>query len=102
CYCPARGVRSSPRRRSSDLARGPGARPGARLVAQRVGSRLGGAVGADDRGSAVPVVEIDALVRVLPGLRGEELAQGGERGALLRSEEHTSELQSRENLVCRL
>src|SRR5690606_41791207 len=32
-----------------------------------------------------------------------QLPRPGERGArLLRSEEHTSELQSRENLVCRL
>src|SRR5690606_41988556 len=42
-------------------------------------------------------------------LEGEELVGGGDPGATvdadlgpLRSEEHTSELQSRENLVCRL
>src|SRR5690606_39790929 len=29
-------------------------------------------------------------------------SSGPERGSLVRSEEHTSELQSRENLVCRL
>src|SRR5690606_41411621 len=45
------------------------------------------------------------VVRTL--LRGEPIFQQGEatttpRGFTLRSEEHTSELQSRENLVCRL
>src|SRR3712207_7173492 len=36
-----------------------------------------------------------------PGHRSE-LARGGEGGVLLRSEEHTAELQSRQYLVCRL
>src|SRR3712207_7197118 len=36
------------------------------------------------------------------GLRAQTLALGLERGVELRSEEHTSELQSRQYLVCRL
>src|SRR5690606_41444188 len=38
----------------------------------------------------------------LEGSTAEELLQGSKRNADRRSEEHTSELQSRENLVCRL
>src|SRR5690606_41393872 len=38
-------------------------------------------------------------VAILPPSAGSELQKAG---PLLRSEEHTSELQSRENLVCRL
>src|SRR5690606_41704717 len=41
----------------------------------------------------------DAPSRRRPDLRG---GAGGGRGSRRRSEEHTSELQSRENLVCRL
>src|SRR5690606_41403434 len=44
--------------------------------------------------------------RVVPGLAHLQLIAAGADGQLLardhRSEEHTSELQSRENLVCRL
>src|SRR5690606_30958067 len=36
------------------------------------------------------------------GVRGRASPRAGGLGALFRSEEHTSELQSRENLVCRL
>src|SRR5690606_39587278 len=50
-----------------------------------------------------------ALATVVGGVELEDLAGAGALGAdgklgaeLLRSEEHTSELQSRENLVCRL
>src|SRR5690606_41398465 len=42
-----------------------------------------------------PAVHLHRLADVLP-------LQGALAGALERSEEHTSELQSRENLVCRL
>src|SRR5690606_39369354 len=68
---------SFPTRRSSDLAFGPGAAGG-------VGAAPCGEFIAD----AVPVRQCDGAHR------------GG--GDELRSEEHTSELQSRENLVCRL
>src|SRR5690606_39479667 len=46
---------------------------------------------------------IAALLVVQPSLN-QSLLKGVERsiGVLVRSEEHTSELQSRENLVCRL
>src|SRR5690606_41215322 len=54
--------------------------------------RLAGAVRADDADGLAPVGdERQALDRVDLGHRGA-----------VRSEEHTSELQSRENLVCRL
>src|SRR5690606_42063126 len=46
---------------------------------------------------AARTARVDALAR-LP----QEVTGPGALGALLRSEEHTSELQSRENLVCRL
>src|SRR5690606_41664221 len=39
-----------------------------------------------------------ALLRALQGSRAQQVGQGRR----VRSEEHTSELQSRENLVCRL
>src|SRR5690606_40389777 len=51
----------------------------------------------------------DAAAEVVAGRSGAELAEDhldvGERGLIergTRSEEHTSELQSRENIVCRL
>src|SRR5690606_41145645 len=40
--------------------------------------------------------------RSAPLLRGLAGGAGGRSGLAVRSEEHTSELQSRENLVCRL
>src|SRR3712207_7941340 len=61
--------------------------------------------------SLVPVVVATAALRlVAPGLVGlvagavgvaRDLLHGLVAGALLRSEEHTSELQSRQYLVCR-
>src|SRR3712207_8112526 len=60
---------------------------------------------ADDQRQADPLprdpraLEPDAAHRA----RGaEDLEQGGDRVGALRSEEHTSELQSRQYLVCRL
>src|SRR5690606_41418633 len=46
------------------------------------------------------VADLDALVQMRAGT--VRLAVFPSAGAHLRSEEHTSELQSRENLVCRL
>src|SRR5262249_59104136 len=43
-----------------------------------------------------------AVVRALPRITAESAAAGGPGPALGRSEEHTSELQSLTNLVCRL
>src|SRR3712207_8801015 len=51
------------------------------------------AAGADGAGAGLPV-------GAQPGLAGARPGRAG--GALLRSEEHTSELQSRQYLVCRL
>src|SRR5690606_41370589 len=48
---------------------------------------------------------LDRAHAVLPAVAGDEVAARVAHGAhaeLARSEEHTSELQSRENLVCRL
>src|SRR5690606_39332536 len=54
-------------------------------------------------------IYLGKVVRVLPGMQSAFIDIGLERTAFLhvadiwsRSEEHTSELQSRENLVCRL
>src|SRR3712207_7463467 len=47
-----------------------------------------------------PHVAIEPRVRV--GVGSGELAQPGRRASRVRSEEHTSELQSRQYLVCRL
>src|SRR5690606_40021616 len=59
----------------------------------------------DDPQPAAAVVEGEAEMAGV--LAGAALAEGGDAAVLdhgrhLRSEEHTSELQSRENLVCRL
>src|SRR5690606_42025100 len=97
--CP-RDPRSFPTRRSSDLA------------VARVRSELGDIVGIEAR--ARRVVEAMALAfqgsllvrHGHPAVADAFLASrlAGDEGLALgtRSEEHTSELQSRENLVCRL
>src|SRR5690606_42063161 len=68
-------------------------------TAQRraAGELLAGAVGAGDHD---PVGVGPGSVGRIAGLRGGGVGEG--RDGLPRSEEHTSELQSRENLVCRL
>src|SRR5690606_41398608 len=63
-------------------------------------------------GEAAVLVVTEAVARLLPGVLGnaeshrdDSFAPGAMAGLLegpVRSEEHTSELQSRENLVCRL
>src|SRR5690606_39802133 len=68
------------------------------LQARRCGHRpAGGAVGAGGHHDL-------ALVAARPRVHGRVLgrARPGRRLGVARSEEHTSELQSRENLVCRL
>src|SRR5690606_40369065 len=92
CCSPPTALPPFPTRRSSDLDPEPGGSSGGR--AQRPGS---------DRDDA----DDDGCREGVPGLVeeqvGEPAAARGQGGELrLRSEEHTSELQSRENLVCRL
>src|SRR5690606_41616140 len=84
-------------RRSSDLSR---------VIASRGGSRFFGCASASSRTNNPSISTLgDAVMpRASPDRsRGDKLAEHVPRpvGAL-RSEEHTSELQSRENLVCRL
>src|SRR5690606_40633501 len=86
----------SPTRRSSDL-----------VVFEAAGHSLAEIVAAGDRGVAVTAAAAGAeqLARrwYSQGLVSGVLAVGGSAGTTIgRSEEHTSELQSRENLVCRL
>src|SRR5205085_7080564 len=90
CYVHLRLLHSFPTRRSSDLAR----------AARALPDRAAGHLGRDDRrqvGAAAVRARRDrpALAPARPP---------GDRGGALRarSEEHTSELQSQSNLVCRL
>src|SRR5690606_40692661 len=78
---------SFPTRRSSDLSRG--RKHGVDALELRCEHR-------------VRIAQPDGHARPLRALTGEHEAQRWLRGAGNRSEEHTSELQSRENLVCRL
>src|SRR5690606_41797357 len=83
CYGDHRDLHSFPTRRSSDLARRRARRPRHRDGGL---SRCGGE---------------DLRHRLARGPCRKALP-GASRGRRRRSEEHTSELQSRENLVCRL
>src|SRR5690606_40454928 len=90
CYCGHRDLHSFPTRRSSDLAdtqiKGAEFQPNPRQV--RVEHQH-------------PLERADGLIVVAECRRG--LGEGEHRFEIGgRSEEHTSELQSRENLVCRL
>src|SRR5690606_41985940 len=85
------GLHSFPTRRSSDLE------PGSRILD----------IGAGPGTLAIPLAGIAAHVTAVEPAAGmaEVMAEyAEEKGVsnLKRSEEHTSELQSRENLVCRL
>src|SRR5690606_42007673 len=58
-------------------------------------------------GGLAPAIGVFLVTGMAAGARGFRLLQGGALphrpvGPIGRSEEHTSELQSRENLVCRL
>src|SRR5690606_42013635 len=90
CCCVPRDLHSFPTRRSSDLGDGCGERP-----LEGVGDALG------VRGQAVRAGLEQAELALREQVAGEVAVLVGVRGAG-RSEEHTSELQSRENLVCRL
>src|SRR5690606_39689069 len=78
-------------------------------------SRAGGGAGGHRGAAEAAVLErhfrleggIAAAVEDLAGVDAGDLGHGGQVGSRvvcggMRSEEHTSELQSRENLVCRL
>src|SRR3712207_8303806 len=62
---------------------------------------LGAGHGADVPGRRLAVSR-SPDAPVLEGLRGEVVVEDGRRPQPVRSEEHTSELQSRQYLVCRL
>src|SRR5690606_41916823 len=88
CCADPPALHSFPTRRSSDLT----------LI-------LAGALAAACSSQATPTSPMEVPVFSEPALHGGS-ANGGNFGTPLsgreRSEEHTSELQSRENLVCRL
>src|SRR5690606_41759771 len=92
-YVPHRDLHSFPTRRSSDLEAVPGGD----------GSHVAGDGLGDDRRDAVGVRGEGGFDggRVVVG-HHDGVGGGGGGDAGRRSEEHTSELQSRENLVCRL
>src|SRR5690606_42009911 len=76
-------------------------------VGGRAGLRVPGAgkpAGAGALGAGRAQVEVELGVEVAAGDGGQQAAavDDGELAVGPRSEEHTSELQSRENLVCRL
>src|SRR5690606_40138598 len=95
-------LHSFPTRRSSDLAAG--VRAGLRLILHQVACNVAqGAVKLlnsplDSRSQICRIVCLGDISRPLHGPRYKPARSRG----LERSEEHTSELQSRENLVCRL
>src|SRR5690606_41370093 len=94
-YCPCvfiwpgalRALPSFPTRRSSDLS--------LRLIPSRLQRAQGerGEGGLRDRQLRVLIADVHEHPQQLEQMAGSDVA---------RSEEHTSELQSRENLVCRL
>src|SRR5690606_41006649 len=93
CRCPPRDLLSFPTRRSSDLL---GIVLDVVLQAEDGGDdgRPAGYTEADLPGHLGAEVPDDGDGEALPGINAGEVLE--------RSEEHTSELQSRENLVCRL
>src|SRR2546430_5904914 len=85
------------------LFRSPALRPETGAVLDRGTGRRRGGVGVPrraikDRGAAAPAPGRAAGARVGP----RDAPGGGMRALRPRSEEHTSELQSQSNLVCRL
>src|SRR5206468_13062001 len=91
CSAHHRAARSFPTRRSSDLSRkGRELRASARAAVAFYWNRLG------------KQVRIEGRVEEVSRPRGPVRVGLGRRDLLDRSEEHTSELQSRSDLVCRL
>src|SRR5690606_41580601 len=93
CSADRRDLHSFPTRRSSDLPAGGDLRADR---AARAGPVAAAAVGVGG-GGAGPADRADGGQRRDPGPLGPAPGRPAQR-----SEEHTSELQSRENLVCRL
>src|SRR5690606_41859263 len=90
--CPLRSLHSFPTRRSSDLDE-QAAQDGPVWIADAP----------QDDGGEHGQQEVPAQLGVYGPRHGvEDTAGGGQAARGQRSEEHTSELQSRENLVCRL
>src|SRR5206468_8583892 len=92
CSCPLRALHSFPTRRSSDLFGGSLTAASCAHVAQRRDSRLRSAV--QTRRPQYPHAARCSAQASLP--------HTGHSSTSSRSEEHTSELQSRSDLVCRL
>src|SRR5690606_42132966 len=97
-----RGRPSSPTRRSSDLAAPAGRRGGVMGTVQIVTSVLAAAITVIAAALAVRAVRrMVAVIRLGEPVRSRFDRKLARTVTMLRSEEHTSELQSRENLVCR-
>src|SRR5690606_41867887 len=96
-----RALHSFPTRRSSDLVVVLAATIATLLLAAGIAFHLSGTV-------TRPLRQAILLARGIAGgdltqeIRVDRRDEAGEMLLALRSEEHTSELQSRENLVCRL
>src|SRR5690606_40320650 len=97
----ARDLRCLPTRRSSDLPHPPVGRDTCASLSdcgprgKAVGIPAGGITLADERHAPIPCRMNPPIILVTGASRGIG-------AAIVRSEEHTSELQSREKLVCRL
>src|SRR6266511_2596801 len=78
------------------------ARAGARTGARRYPAPSNGGALVSARTAAAPVISATSLGGARPRSARVERRRFGAHGKDRRSEEHTSELQSRENLVCRL
>src|SRR5690606_40855711 len=96
CSRQPRVLLSFPTRRSSDLGERFGRYSIIGLPARRVFSFRGHTLTVSEHGEAVDTREVADPFAEVERLRAEHSVPR------LRSEEHTSELQSRENLVCRL
>src|SRR5690606_41195079 len=72
------------------------------LIAGLLALSLSGYVVADEQQKKLPVIQFSIKPRLCVLSAGEEVCRDELEITWARSEEHTSELQSRENLVCRL
>src|SRR5690606_42102896 len=78
------------------------------LFRSQAGGRVAGGEGIGSRGPGETKIELDRrrirtrMAQLRRQIKAMEPAREVRRERRLRSEEHTSELQSRENLVCRL